>query len=106
MQRLVNHGLSCLLLACAVGLSACGGNAPKSVDVTPAAPPAAKAILNEMAETGSVGSAAESIRESLTSMRETDAAKADALLKELDELEAMSNPAQIKSKAKAMADKL
>jgi hypothetical protein len=67
----------------------------------------AKAMLEDVAETGELGSASMEIRDALEGMKvEGDAAKADALLKELDELDALSDPNQIKKKASSMAGQL
>lgn len=77
----------------------CGGGAV-STPVEPPPPPPAKAMLEAVAQTGELGSGAETIREALTTQGASD------LLKDLDELEKLSNPAQIKAKAKAMAEKL
>ncbi|MBI1314259.1 hypothetical protein GC176_23435 [bacterium] len=76
------------------------------VEVTPVTPPA-KVMLEQVAEAGVLGSDAMSIREALEQMKASgDAAKADELLSDLDELEKTSGEAQIKQKAKAMAAKL
>src|SRR5688572_21883786 len=93
-------------LGLALALVAGCGNKVESEPVQATAPPAAKAILNDVAASGELGSTAATIRESLTELQKTDPAKADPLLKELDELEKMSEPAKIKAKAKSMADKL
>jgi hypothetical protein len=57
-------------------------------------------MLEAVAQSGELGSGAETIREALTTQGATE------LLKDLDELEKLSNPSQIKAKAKAMAEKL
>ena len=81
------------------------GCSSESESVTPvSAPPAAqsaKATLEEIAETGELGSAAMTLRESLEAFDE-----GKALLTDLDALEALTDPAQIKAKAKEMAGKL
>jgi hypothetical protein len=46
------------------------------------------------------------VREELEKMQSTDAAKAQELLKDLEELESMSSPDQVRNKAKAMLGKL
>ena len=89
-----------ILLAVAVVVG-CQGDESVRVD-QPAAAENAKAILESAAESGSeLGSAAMGLRESLEGFEE-----GKALLPDLDALEAMTNPAQIKAKAKEMADKL
>ena len=86
------------------------GCQPESVSVDqPDALPAAenaKAMLEGVAETGELGSGAMELRESLEEIKQTDAAKADPLLADLDALESLADPAAIKAKAKEMLDKL
>lgn len=95
---------SCFGLTLAL-LAGCG-NDVESVPVEAPPPPAAKALLTDVANSGELGSGASLIRDSLEQLKTTDPAKAEPLLKELDELEGMSDPAKIKAKAKSMADKL
>jgi hypothetical protein len=101
--------LRILTLLSVVVILGCGSDI-KSVPVTPAAPPpaaqSAKAILTDLANTGEMGSAMETLRQNLEQIKQTDAAKGDALLTELKALEAEKNADQVKAKAKAMADKL
>jgi hypothetical protein len=77
----------------------------ESESVTPpSAPPAAenaKAMLDEMAQTGEMGSGMMELRESLEGFDE-----GKALLPDLDALEGMTDPEKIKAKAKEMASKL
>ena len=90
-----------ILLAVAVVVG-CQGDESVNVRATQTpAPQSAKTILEETAESGELGSAAMGLRESLEGFEE-----GKALLPDLDALEAMTNPAQIKAKAKEMADKL
>lgn len=84
----------------------CGPASVTSEPVTPAPPPAAKAMLTELASSGELGSGAESIRAALEELKATDAAKGEDLLKDMDQLEKMTDPSKVKAKAKAMADKL
>jgi len=99
--------LKFLALLAAVAMVGCsGGRGGVSVEPSAAAPSQAKTLLEKMAESGEVGSAVMVVREGLEKLRETDAAKADALLSDLDELESMSGAAAIKAKAKEMADQL
>ncbi len=51
-------------------------------------------------------SATDEVQSQLESLKSSDAAKADALLAELKELTGLTDPAAIRAKAKAMADKL
>ena len=92
------------LMAAVIG---CGGaaNIPEE-SVTPPAPSPVKAMLSDVASSGELGSGASMIRDGLEAMKATDSAKAEALLKELTELEGLGDAAKIKAKAKEMADKL
>ena len=98
--------ISSALLAGGLFIAGCGPGQLPSETVTPVAPPAAKAQLTDVANSGELGSAASAIRESLEAMKATDSAKADELLNDLTALEGLTDPNQIKAKAKAMADKL
>lgn len=92
---------------CAAVLMGCGGGGiPAPVSVTPPPPPAVKALLEDVARTGELGSGAEGVRTALTELKASNGPVAEELLKELDQLEKLSDPAKIKAKAKAMADKL
>ena len=91
-----------ILLAVAVVVGCQGGD--ESINVQPTQAPAAqsaKAILESAAETGELGSAMMELRTSLEGFEE-----GKALLPDLDALEAMADPEEIKAKAKEMADKL
>lgn len=99
LRREICSAAICLAL---VGCS----NQPTPQAVTPPPPPAAKALLEDVAKSGELGSGAESIRQALEQLKATDSAKAEKLLTELGELETTSDPAKIKTKAKAMADQL
>jgi len=91
-----------ILLAVAVFVGCPGGE--ESVSVEPTQSPAAetaKKILEQTAESGELGSAMMELRDSLGGFEE-----GKALLPDLDALEAMTNPAEVKAKAKEMADKL
>jgi hypothetical protein len=94
----------CLALVGAAILAGCS-NAPPSEDIT-AAPPPAKKMLEDVAQSGQLGSSALSIRDSLEQMKATDEAKANELLAEMDKLEKMGNPNDVKAQAKKMADRL
>jgi hypothetical protein len=65
-----------------------------------------KTILESVAQSGILDSGMMSVREELEKMKATDAAKAEGLLKDLDQLEKMNDAARIKAKAKEMAAKL
>lgn len=95
-----------VLLAAIVMVGCPAGQTEVGVQAPEAGTSEAKTLLEEIAETGEVSSAVMTIREGLEALQATDAAKADGLLTELDELEAMSDAEAIKAKAKEMADKL
>jgi len=93
-------------LASSLALGGCGGdNNITQENVTPP-PNSALALLRGISETGTVGSNTLLIREELEKLKVGEPDKGDQLLKELDQLEKTTNPAQIKSLAKKMADKL
>lgn len=89
-----------------IAIVGCGSaNIPDTAVTPPPAPPV-KAMLDDVAKSGELGSGASLIREALEAMKATDAAKAEELLKEMTALEGLSDPAKIKAKAKAMSAKL
>ncbi len=107
MLRVVSSCLTAGVLAVSLCLTGCGGPRDPSTAANVTAPPApAKALLEEVASSGQLGSGAETIRQALEGMKATDAAKAEELLKELAVLEKTTGAAKIKEKAKAMAAKL
>ncbi len=87
-------------------LMGCGAANIPETPVTPPAAPPVKAMLDDVAKSGELGSGASLIRDALEAMKATDAAKAEELLKEYAVLEGLSDPSKIKAKAKAMSDKL
>ena len=95
--------LRILMLLVVVVVIGCQGSESESVQ-PPAALPAAdnaKAILQTATESGELGSAAMELRESLEQLEDSE-----ALLADLDAMEAMSNPEEIKAKAQELLDKL
>jgi hypothetical protein len=98
-----------LMLLSALALVGCGAG-EKPVNVTPPAQlPAAqnaKITLQEIANTGQMGSAMMLLRENLEAFKQADAAKGGPLVSDLDALEKETDVERIKAKAKAMADKL
>ena len=104
MMRFMFSALAAFLLATAIG---CSGNEAVSVDDQVGGPVGeAKIVLNEIGESGVVGSGVMLIESGIDTLRETDAAKADALAKSLEELQGLKDPAAIKAKAKEMASQL
>lgn len=65
-----------------------------------------KARLEEIATTGSGGSATSGLRDALNELKKTDEALANQLLQDLSRLEQMSDSEEIKKLAGSMADKL
>src|SRR5262245_37523700 len=103
IKRTIVSLLVCILV---VGGASCG---PKSIDVAPPDIGPAEAIkkdLQSVASSGSLGSEMRSIEQNLEKMKSTDAAKADALRKDLEALYKTTGADQIKSKANAMIKKL
>jgi hypothetical protein len=100
-MRIVKSLAVCLLSA----VLGCSGSTP-APEANIAPPSAAKPLLEAVAASGEVGSGIMQIREALDGMKKTDAAKADKLLKELDELQKMGSGEAVKAKAKAMASQL
>ncbi len=96
-----------LLVLLVVCLAGCGsGETTMSVEEAPAEDQI-RSALQSVADTGMVDSGLMVVREKLEEMKETDAAKAEALLKDLDQLESLRrNPAQARAKAQEMIQKL
>jgi hypothetical protein len=93
-----------LLLAALIG---CGAVGDSPVNVTP--PPSTdqiKTVLNEVVQSGQLGSGGMTIESEIEKIRATDAAKADALKKDYDELKAAADPNTAKAKAQQMMSKL
>lgn len=103
----MKHALIQLSVLGVIACSTIGcGSGDTKVTVEPKEVPA-KALLESVASSGELGSGAIEIRDALESMKASgDTAKADELLAELEELQKMSNPDQIKKKAASMASKL
>lgn len=91
-----------LLVACLVG---CGPSETTQKVEQPAAQDQIKTTLQNVADTGEVDSGLMVVRDGLEEMKATDAAKAEELLKDLDELE-QSSGEDAKTKAQAMLGKL
>jgi hypothetical protein len=104
MFRLIT-ALCCACLAAAA--CGCSSNVKKmdSQSVTPT-DPNLKQLLDSIGESGQFGSEILTLEEGFEKMKETDEAKATGLLGELASLKQMTNPQQIKTKAKEMSAKL
>lgn len=101
MSSVVALSLVVLLLA------GCGG--PKSVKVTPVTVSAADAVkgaLNDIVQSGELGSGSMALQENIEKLKATDAAKGEALLKDYEALAKLKDPAALKAKAKEMLGKL
>lgn len=95
---------SAALLCVVVG---CGGSdLPSPVSVTPAAPPALKGLLEDIANSGELGSGSMTIPDELNNLEKTDAAKGKELKDEFARLQKLTDPEAIKAQAKKMAAKL
>jgi len=95
--------LRILMLLVVVVVIGCQGSESERVQAPAALPPAdnAKAILQTAAESGELGSAAMELRENLEQLDNSE-----ELLADLDALEAMTDPNEIKAKAQELLDKL
>jgi hypothetical protein len=99
-----------LFVFAAAFLVGCGGG--EQFDSTRVTPPQnspvddARPTLQAIADTGEVGSGAAELRTLFEKIKETDAAKGDALLNDLNTLETTTDPAAAKAKAKEMLGKL
>lgn len=84
------------------------GETQTAVEATQAAPEdELRLVLDGLIQSGEpLGSGGMVLQDSVQAIREKDPAKADALSSLLNDLVAEQNPAQVKSKAKAMRDKL
>ncbi len=65
-----------------------------------------KSGLEGIEKSGRIGSGFGSLKGAIIDLRKKDAAKADALEKELNELAGLSDPAKVKAKAKEIIGKL
>lgn len=102
----VFRGLVMLSVLALVGCG--GGDKPVNVTPPPQAPAAqnAKITLQEIANTGQMGSSMMLLRENIEALKKADEAKGGPLLTELTALEKETDVERIKAQAKAMADKL
>ena len=98
-----------MLVSCfIVFLTTVGCGREKTQRVKPPAPKdEVRSALEYVVQTGQVDSGLITVREKLESMKATDAAKAESLLKDLDQLEKLGQqPEQAKTKAREMLQKL
>ncbi|NLS94175.1 MAG: hypothetical protein GXX96_18600 [Planctomycetaceae bacterium] len=102
------HLLKYLTVVAVLGLVwGCGGDPTVKVEQTSVSPEQTlKAGLEEVAQSGELGSGVETLQEAVEKLQASDAAKGDAMAKELETLKSLSDPAAIKTQAKKMADQL
>ena len=82
----------------------CGSD---SAPTTASAPATAKVMLKGIAESGEpIGRERDDLRQAFEQLKATDGAKGEKLLKQLDELSALSHSPKIRAKASAMASQL
>jgi hypothetical protein len=97
-------------LALAVAIAAVAGCSSVTDTPVTVTPPAStdqiKAVLNDVAQSGELGSGGMTLEQQIENIRPTDAAKADALKKGYEELKAATDPAKRKAKAQEMLSKL
>ncbi|GAB5440819.1 MAG: hypothetical protein Fues2KO_11680 [Fuerstiella sp.] len=100
--------LSRVAIFCSLALSVgCGATTGDTVVEVEPVDTQAKQILQDIAESGQLGSSVMELREELEKMKGgPEAAKAKELLTDLEELEKVKNPKDVKKKAAAMAEKL
>lgn len=98
--------LFCATLGCGGGKSGPAAPAP-SLDVSKAVPAdQLKQTLDEVGKTGETGSATAGLRAGIEALNAKDPAKGAGLLKDLGDLEASTNPEEVKVIAKKMASLL
>jgi len=96
----------CVVLSVAVLLAGCGKGGGSAGKAPPPAAGAAKAVLEEVAKTGEITSGFQTVGDYVETLKKTDAAKGEALSKELQALSTTVDTAARKAKAKELADKL
>lgn len=72
----------------------------------PAVPAIIQAILEDLAAQGKMNTGVDELAQQFEAMKATEPAKSEALLADYRELCTLSNPQAIKTKAKAMLEKL
>lgn len=98
-----------LIVAGALCLPGCGSPDAASVEKSQpenAPPPPVKTMLEDLVLTGEFGSGSESLRSELEKIKATDEAKGKAMLADLDRIQKMQEPEQIKAAAKKLLEKL
>jgi len=94
------------MVVLAVSLAGCNRSGSPSAAPAPTTA-AAKAALLDVAKSGQIGSGMMAVQDYVENLKATDAAKAEQLAKELQQLGKLSaTPDALKAKAKEIADKL
>ena len=94
-----------IALVVLISFVGCGATVPDTAVEVEVQEVPVKAVLEDVANTGELGSVGMEIEESLQKMKADGHPKADELLADYEELKSASG-AKLKSQAKAMADKL
>ena len=95
-----------IALVCAFALG-CGAVDDEPVAVTPpSSTDALKSALNDVAQTGQMGSGMMTIEQEIQNLKASDAAKAATLQADYDQLKTMNDPNRAKAKAQEMIGKL
>lgn len=94
-----------LLLGVALSFVGCNATVPDTAEEVQVQEVPVKSVLEDVANSGELGSAAMEIEESLQKMKADGHPKADELLTDFENLKSATG-AKVKSQAKAMADKL
>lgn len=88
-------------------ITGCSSATPSKSVQPPSAQEEIRGALQHVAQTGEVDSSLMVVREKLEELKKTDAAKAESLLQDLNQLEKMvGQPQQAKAKAQEMLNKL
>jgi hypothetical protein len=106
MMKRLGLWVALSVAALVIGCNQGGSTSPSSQKGPPPSAASAKAALEGMAKSGMAGSGMQAVNSYITSLRTTDAAKAEALDKELKDMLKGGSPDALKAKAKALADKL
>lgn len=97
----------CLLLLGSVAFLGCGTATDTTQKVTPpSATSQIKSTLETYAQSGELDSGMMVVEEEAEKLKESDPAKAETLIKGIEELKSLNDPAKIKAKAKELADSL
>jgi len=103
MWNLLRYAVPVMFVVLLLGCS----SEPPPVDVTPPDDLSLlKGGLQDIADSGELGSGVDAIPQLLESLKASDSAKGEELTADFAALQGLSDPAKIKAKAKAMLGKL